>query len=124
MEQKPAHAFSPEPDDDLIICRCEEITKGEIRKAIHDGMFTLNMVKRYLRPGMGLCQGQTCGIHVRRIIAKELGIPLSQVGFSTPRSPARPVVMEEYGRDIFDLPKDPLSHKNGNTVTGQKGRFV
>ena len=33
--------FVPRPDDDLIVCRCEEITKGEIRKAVHEGMFTM-----------------------------------------------------------------------------------
>ena len=33
--------FVPGPDDDMLICRCEEITKGEIRKAVHDGMWTL-----------------------------------------------------------------------------------
>ena len=52
--------FVPGPDDDMIICRCEEVTKGEIRKAVHDGMFTLTEIRRYLRTGMGLCQGQTC----------------------------------------------------------------
>ena len=50
--------FVPGPDDDMIICRCEEVTKGEIRKAVHDGMFTLTEIRRYLRTGMGLCQGQ------------------------------------------------------------------
>ncbi len=49
------------PDDDLLVCRCEEITKGEIRRAIHQGMFTIEELRRYLRCGMGLCQGQTCG---------------------------------------------------------------
>ena len=33
--------FVPAPDDDMLICRCEEITKGEIRKAVHDGMWTM-----------------------------------------------------------------------------------
>ena len=32
--------FVPHDDDDMIICRCEEITRGEIRRAVHDGMFT------------------------------------------------------------------------------------
>lgn len=111
MELKPAWIFAPEPDDGLIICRCEEITKGEIRRAIHDGMYTLNMIKRFLRPGMGLCQGQTCGIHVRRLIARELGIPLNQVEISTPRAPTRPVEMDQYGRDEFATPKDPQSRR-------------
>jgi NAD(P)H-nitrite reductase large subunit len=39
--------FVPMPDDDMIICRCEEITKGEIRKAVHAGMFTMQEIRRY-----------------------------------------------------------------------------
>ena len=39
--------FVPAEDDDMIICRCEEITKGEIRKAVHEGMYTLNEVRRF-----------------------------------------------------------------------------
>ena len=73
----------PEPDDDLIICRCEEITKGEIRAAVHMGLFTMTEVKRLLRPGMGLCQGQTCSRHVRSIIAKELGVAPSEIEENT-----------------------------------------
>ena len=42
----------PEPDDDRIICRCEEVTKGEIRQAVHDGMYTITEIRRYLRCGM------------------------------------------------------------------------
>ncbi len=64
--------FVPGPDDDMIICRCEEVTKGEIRKAVHDGMFTLTEIRRYLRTGMGLCQGQTCAKLVKGIVAREL----------------------------------------------------
>ncbi|HBN80615.1 MAG TPA: hypothetical protein DD433_04460, partial [Ruminococcaceae bacterium] len=67
-------AFVPQQDDDLIICRCEEITKGEIRRAVHEGMWTLTEVKRFLRAGMGLCQGQTCGFPLRseeRRVGKE-----------------------------------------------------
>lgn len=41
--------YVPEPDDDRIICRCEEVTKGEIRRAVHDGMFTITEIRRYLR---------------------------------------------------------------------------
>ena len=37
------------PDYGVIVCRCEEITKGEIRRAVHDGMFTLTEIRRYLR---------------------------------------------------------------------------
>ena len=66
--------FVPAPDDDMIICRCEEVTKGEIRRAVHDGMFTIAEIRRYLRAGMGLCQGQTCSKLVKSIVARELKV--------------------------------------------------
>jgi NAD(P)H-nitrite reductase large subunit len=91
--------FISQPDDAVIICRCEEITKGEIRRAVYDGMRTMNEVKRYLRAGMGLCQGQTCGRLVRNIIARELGVNPNELDTPTPRSPARPLAMETYAND-------------------------
>lgn len=93
---KPIGDFVPQPDDDMIVCRCEEITKGEIRKAIYDGMYTVNEIKRYLRPGMGLCQGLTCGRNVKDIVARELGIPARELEEATPRPPARPVTAIVY----------------------------
>lgn len=91
--------FASYPDDSVIICRCEEITKGEIRQAVYDGMRTMSEVKRYIRTGMGLCQGQTCSRLVRNIIARELGVKPGEVEIPTPRSPARPVSMETYAND-------------------------
>lgn len=93
---KPLGEFEPHKDDDLIICRCEEITKGEIRKAIYDGMLTLNEIKRYLRAGMGLCQGLTCERIVRDIVAKELKIKPTELEETTSRPPARPVMAKIY----------------------------
>ncbi|GHU65258.1 hypothetical protein AGMMS49983_12670 [Clostridia bacterium] len=98
VRTKTSEPFVPLPDDDLIICRCEEITKGEIRKAIHEGMRTLNEVKRYLRAGMGLCQGQTCQRLVLNIISSELKIPGGELGRITGRMPVRPAVMEAVGK--------------------------
>lgn len=86
--------YVPEPDDDRIICRCEEVAKGEIRQAVHDGMYTITEVRRYLRTGMGLCQGQTCGRLVKGIIAKELGVSPMELESATARAPMRPVEME------------------------------
>ena len=77
--------------DDVIICRCEEITLGEIRKAIHAGATDVDAVKRMTRAGMGLCQGNTCRRLISGIIAGELGVPVSGVRQSTQRNPVRPV---------------------------------
>ena len=64
--------YVPAEDDELLVCRCEEVTKGEIRRAVHAGMFTIEEIRRFLRCGMGLCQGQTCGRLVKSIVAREL----------------------------------------------------
>ncbi len=86
--------FIAEADDDLLICRCEEISKGEIRQAIHEGMVTLTEIKRYLRAGMGLCQGQTCGKLVKRLVARELGMSPECIDPGTSRAPIRPLEMK------------------------------
>lgn len=91
--------FIPAEDDDLIICRCEEITKGEIRRAVHDGMYTMTDMRRFLRTGMGLCQGQTCTRLVKQIMAKELGIRPNELEPATARSPMRPVEMQIMAKD-------------------------
>lgn len=85
--------FIPAEDDDMIICRCEEVTKGEIRKAVHDGMFTIAEIRRYLRTGMGLCQGQTCARLVKSIVARELKISPAELEPATSRAPMRPTEM-------------------------------
>lgn len=89
-------------DDDMIVCRCEEITKGEIRRAIHDGMFTMTEIRRYLRTGMGLCQGQTCGKIVKGILARELGVSPAELEPATSRSPMRPIEMKVLGNEKED----------------------
>ena len=77
--------------DDLVICRCEEITRGEIKEAIRNGMQTLNGVKRITRAGMGLCQGQTCQQLVARILTEELGLSAADIDPTTARGPVRPL---------------------------------
>ena len=69
------------------------MTKGQIRKAVHEGIFTLEEMRRYLRSGMGLCQGQTCGKMVKSIIASELKVSPSEVVPASPRAPMRPIEM-------------------------------
>lgn len=94
--------FVPQPDDDMLICRCEEITKGEIRRAVHDGMWTLTEIRRYLRTGMGLCQGQTCSKLVKGIVARELGVSPMELEPATSRAPMRPTEMKVLANEVED----------------------
>lgn len=87
------------PDDDMLVCRCEEVTKGEIRQAVHQGMFTIEELRRYLRSGMGLCQGQTCGKLVKSIVSRELGVAPTDVEPAVARAPMRPIEMKVLAED-------------------------
>jgi NADPH-dependent 2,4-dienoyl-CoA reductase/sulfur reductase-like enzyme len=77
--------------DDTIVCRCEEITLGEVKAALADGAADMKEVKRMTRIGMGNCQGRMCGPALQEIIAREKGLPPDRVGFLNPRPPVRPI---------------------------------
>ncbi|MBQ1846397.1 MAG: FAD-dependent oxidoreductase, partial [Clostridia bacterium] len=64
-----------------IVCRCEEVTEGEIRDALENNppAKTVDAVKRRVRAGMGRCQGGFCSPVVIGMIAKSLNIPYGQV---------------------------------------------
>jgi bacterioferritin-associated ferredoxin len=89
----------PSDDDDMVICRCEEITKGTIKDAIRNGMQTLNGIKRITRAGMGLCQGQTCQRLVSQILAEELGLSLAEIEPTTARGPVRPLRLSAFANN-------------------------
>ena len=97
--------FVPQPDDDMIICRCEEVTKGEIRRAVHEGLYTITEVRRFLRCGIVLCQGQTCAKLVKGIIARELGVSPAELEPATSRAPMRPLEMEVFARETGEAEK-------------------
>lgn len=73
------------PDYGVIVCRCEEISKGEIIDALRSPLpvYTVDAIKRRVRPGMGRCQGGFCMPLVMKIISEEAGIPLEEVKKST-----------------------------------------
>ena len=78
-------------NEELIVCRCQEVTKQDIIDAINDGALTVDGVKRRTRAGMGLCQGKTCERLVARIIAEQTGRPMSEILPPKSRIPVRPV---------------------------------
>jgi NAD(P)H-nitrite reductase large subunit len=85
--------------DDTVLCRCEEITVGEIQRVIEEGATTVSAIRMLTRAGMGRCQGRMCGSSVAELLARELDQPVEAAGESTPRPPIVPVplggLMEE-----------------------------
>ncbi len=83
---------------DTPICRCEEVTLGDIRRAIADGACTVTEVKGLTRAGMGNCQGRICGELIARIIAAETGDgsvdAVRAAGMLSARPPIHPLPLE------------------------------
>ncbi len=69
------------PNYGEIICRCEEVSKGEIIDCLNSPLpvYTVDAIKRRVRPGMGRCQGGFCSPLVMQIIADHKGISLEEV---------------------------------------------
>ena len=82
--------------DDTIACRCEEVTGGQIRKAVTTlNIAGPNQLKSFLRCGMGPCQGRLCGLTVSETIADACGSTPEAVGYYRLRAPVKPVTLAE-----------------------------
>lgn len=70
-----------EPAYGNIICRCEMVTEGEIIDAVRRplGAKSLDGVKRRTRAGMGRCQAGFCSPRTMEILARELGLDMSEI---------------------------------------------
>lgn len=82
---------------DVIVCRCEEVTLGEIERAIAEGAATLTGIKRRTRAGMGLCQGRTCSKVVSRLLAEASEKLAKDILPDRVRPPIKPVEFSVYG---------------------------
>ena len=106
-------------DRDLLVCRCEEITLGEILAAIDDGITTPNGLKRRLRIGMGLCQGRTCRLLLARVLAERLGVKPQDVTPATFRPPVRPVRLATLADEREAPSEDGREGRSGDRCEGR-----
>jgi Fe-S-cluster-containing hydrogenase component 2/bacterioferritin-associated ferredoxin len=66
-----AEALPPPLADDAVVCRCERVTAGEIRKLLRSGVTDLNELKALTRAGFGACGGKTCRSLLDRLCREE-----------------------------------------------------
>ena len=79
-----------EAADDLMVCRCEGVTAGELRAAARElGATEINRVKALTRLGMGRCQGRVCEAGAVEILADTLKVPLAEIGRLRRQAPAK-----------------------------------
>jgi NADPH-dependent 2,4-dienoyl-CoA reductase/sulfur reductase-like enzyme len=81
------------PADDIIACRCEEVTVAQIRRAARLGAQGPNQAKAFTRCGMGPCQGRICGSIVSAVMADTLAKPITEIGAYRPRAPYKPITL-------------------------------
>jgi len=79
------------PAGDTIVCRCEEVTAGDVRQAVSDGARLATEVRAATRCGMGLCQGRLCMPTVAGLIERYASTPAASAGRLTARPPVRPL---------------------------------
>ncbi|MDR8031567.1 NAD(P)/FAD-dependent oxidoreductase [Burkholderia cenocepacia] len=108
-------AFAPPAEqaarcpDDTIVCRCEEIDAGTLRRCVRDGAATeLNRLKALTRVGMGRCQGRMCGDAAALVLAAETGRPLADVGRLRAQPPVKPFPISAAlaGDDVAAIPDE------------------
>ena len=81
-------------DTDTVVCRCEEVTLGQVETALADGCRAMGSLKRHTRAGMGRCQGRYCAPLLAGLLQARTGQKVDEFALFAPRPPIRPVPIE------------------------------
>lgn len=96
--------------DALVVCRCENVTAGELRACVRDtGADEMNRLKALTRVGMGRCQGRTCGVAAAEILAQACGKPVEVVGRLRGQAPIKPIPIHLPTRPVADTSAAPAA---------------
>ncbi len=91
LDVDPVVADIPEPPADrrgkCFACLCEDVTVKDIHLSAEEGYDSIELSKRYTTATMGPCQGRMCQLASVRLMARETGQSLEQVGTTTARPP-------------------------------------
>jgi NADPH-dependent 2,4-dienoyl-CoA reductase/sulfur reductase-like enzyme len=88
------HAQAAALPDAAVVCRCETITAGELRRVVTEmGGKEMNRAKAFSRVGMGRCQGRFCGHAAAEVVAHAAGVPIEMVGRLRGQGPVKPLPM-------------------------------
>jgi hydrogen cyanide synthase HcnB len=99
--------------DALVVCRCEEITAGELRACVRDtGTRELNRLKALTRIGMGRCQGRMCAPAAARLLADAAGCALAEVGRLRSQPPVKPVPVAALGAALAQAAPVPPGERD------------
>lgn len=83
--------WAAQAPDELILCRCEEVSVGDVRAVVDEGHWEINRVKAHCRVGMGRCQGRMCGLAAAEVVAERSGRAIHDVGRLRGQAPIKPL---------------------------------
>ena len=89
--------------DDTIICRCENVRFGDVRREIERGSTDIASIKRATRCGMGPCQGRYCSVSIAQMLASRAGVKVGEQTFFRTQTPIRPVPIDSIARAHPDI---------------------
>ncbi len=84
-----------------ILCRCEDVSESDVRKALDAGYRTIEEIKRYTGFGTGTCQGKECLALIASTLVG-LGQPADTLQAFTSRSPLAPTPLKLFAADHRD----------------------
>ncbi len=89
-------------ENDIIICRCEDLSLAEIREVIEEGYTNIDEIKRIIRLGMGPCRGGTCLQLIDRVLAEYQGAGRDEIQMPTNRPPVEGIKLKEIVGDAVE----------------------
>jgi NADPH-dependent 2,4-dienoyl-CoA reductase/sulfur reductase-like enzyme len=95
---------------DTVVCRCEDVTVGDLRLRVAEGAGSMTQLKATTRVGMGRCQGRNCSITLATMVAEAQGVAIGEVAWPRVRPPARPILIGDLLHEDIPppvLPEDP-----------------
>jgi sarcosine oxidase, subunit alpha len=99
-------------------CLCEDVTAKDIKLSVEEGYDSIELSKRYTTVTMGPCQGRMCQLPAIRLMAKETGQSLEQVGTTTARPPWVSVPMGILAGWLFEPAKRSSIHARHRELGG------
>lgn len=96
LARPPARQALEVMDDEVTLCRCESITRGELQRQLIENphVVSADAAKLLTRVGMGPCQGRLCGDNVARVIASCRGLSIPEIGPFQAQLPIKPVPLD------------------------------
>jgi thioredoxin reductase/bacterioferritin-associated ferredoxin len=92
---------------ETTICRCEDVTAGEIYQLTREGIDDLIRLKAESRSSMGRCQGRNCLRTIAHILSREAEMPIKNIKFPITRPPFKPVLIKDLLHERLAPPDEP-----------------